>query len=72
MAYKLNRENWDLNFAFATFEKLDLPSLVQIGALPSYNGSQVEEMNVYIPNILEQQKIGLVLYELDSLITLHQ
>ena len=72
MAYKLNCENWDLNFAFSTFEKLDLPSLVQVGALPSYNGSQVEEMNVYIPNILEQQKIGLLLYRLDELITLHQ
>lgn len=72
MAYKFTPDNWDLNFAFVTFEKLDLPSLVQVGALPSYNGKQVEEMNVYIPKLIEQRKIGLMFYKMDALITLHQ
>ncbi len=72
MAYKLEEENWDMNFAYSIFEKLDLPSLVQIGALPSYNANQVENMEVLIPNTKEQYKIGELLVNLDKAITLHQ
>ena len=62
----------NMNFAYSIFEKLDLPSLVQIGALPSYNANQVENMEVLIPSKKEQYKIGELLVNLDNAITLHQ
>ena len=46
--------------------------MVQIGALPSYNANQVENMEVLIPNKKEQYKIGELLVNLDKAITLHQ
>ena len=57
---------------FSTFERINLPSLVQIGALPSYNANQVEDITIFIPSKNEQKKIGQLFDQLDSLITLHQ
>ena len=37
MAYCLDKDQWDADFAKAIFETIDLTSLVQVGALPSYN-----------------------------------
>ena len=72
MAYKIETKHWDLNFVYSIFENLDLTSLVQTGALPSYNANQVEELKVLIPKMNEQRKIGYLLSSIDKLITLHQ
>ena len=72
MAFTFNNESNDQNFIFSIFQKINLPSLVQVGALPSYNGSQVENIDVLVPTKSEQSKIGLMFYKLDNLITLHQ
>jgi type I restriction enzyme S subunit len=72
MAYKLH-DSWNVDFAKAIFETIDLTSLVQIGAFPSYNASDVEEMTIILPmNTAEQQQIGAFFKNLDDLITLHQ
>ena len=73
MAYSFSYDLWDTDFGRALFETLDLPSLVQVGALPSYNASDVESMLVTIPpSIEEEREIGAFFNKLDSLITLHQ
>ncbi|MDD6301684.1 MAG: restriction endonuclease subunit S [Bacillales bacterium] len=72
MAYVIDSTKWDTNFCFNTFEKTDLTTLVQVGALPSYNANQVEDIEITIPNKKEQKKIGLFFSNLDNLITLHQ
>lgn len=73
MAYSFSYDLWDMDFGRALFETLDLPSLVQVGALPSYNASDVESMPVTIPSSIEEEReIGAFFNELDSLITLHQ
>ena len=73
MAYSFDRQLWDVAFGRILFDGLDLTSLVQVGALPSYNASDVESMEVTIPlRIEEQSRIGLFFQKLDSLITLHQ
>lgn len=72
MAFSIDINNTDVNFMFSTFERINLPSLVQIGALPSYNANQVEDISVFIPSNIEQKKIGQLFDQLDSLITLHQ
>ena len=72
MAYSLSSTKWDADFAKALFGTVDLTSLVQVGALPSYNAGDVESIEIYLPSILEQEKIGAYFSQLDNLITLHQ
>ena len=72
MAYSLGSTKWDADFAKALFGTVDLTSLVQVGALPSYNAGDVESMEIYLPSLLEQEQIGGFFKQLDNLITLHQ
>ena len=58
MAYSLSPTKWDADFAKALFGTVDLTSLVQVGALPSYNAGDVESMEIYLPSLLEQEQIG--------------
>jgi type I restriction enzyme S subunit len=72
MAYKLFG-CWNTDFAKAIFETIDLTSLTQVGALPSYNAGDVEEMVITLPmNFAEQMQIGTFFKNVDDLITLHQ
>ena len=72
MAYKFG-EKWDTNFGKTLFEKIDLTDLVQVGALPSYNATDVENLDIKMPtDINEQKEIGEFFHNLDNLITLHQ
>ena len=71
MAYKFN-DAWEIDFGRTLFERIDLTSLVQVGALPSYNAGDVENMEVAIPQKAEQAKLGALFTSLDNLITLHQ
>ena len=72
MAYKFG-EQWDTNFGKNLFEKIDLTELVQIGALPSYNATDVENIDIKMPADANEQKvIGEFFANLDNLITLHQ
>ncbi|MFV8474787.1 restriction endonuclease subunit S [Mycoplasma sp. Z631] len=59
----------DNSFLYYIFYRINLPDLVQCGALPSINASDVLNMQVLISdNIYEQQKIGQFFSSLDSLI----
>ncbi len=72
MSYSLNKKAWLSDFAKAIFEMIDLTSLVQVGALPSYNAKDVEAIEIRIPELDEQKKIGAFFCHLDDLIILHQ
>ena len=72
MAYIFDKEVWDCDFGKTLFETIDLTKLTQLGALPSYNSSDVEEIEIYIPLKVEQKCIGSYFKQLDNLITLHQ
>ena len=73
MAFSMDPNRLDSQFGQSLFERIDLTSLVQVGALPSYNASDVEDMTVSLPDHMdEQRQIGRYLARLDSLITLHQ
>ncbi len=71
MAYIFG-EGWDTNFGRTLFDTINLTSLVQVGALPSYNAGDVEVLEISLPSIEEQQAIGNYFKSLDHLITLHQ
>ena len=72
MAYSLYSSIWNAGFSKALFETINLVDLVQVGALPSYNASDVEMIVVIIPCYLEQKKLGEYFSQLDHLISLHQ
>ena len=73
MAFSMDPNRLDSQFGQSLFERIDLTSLVQVGALPSYNASDVEDMAVSLPDHMdEQRRIGAFFDRLDSLITLHQ
>ena len=72
MAYSIDGSALDADFAKTLFETIDLTSLVQVGALPSYNSGDVENIDVVIPEMHEQRKIGAYFKSVDNLITLHQ
>ena len=73
MAFSMNSSLLDMQFGQSLFERLDLTSLIQVGALPSYNSSDVEGISVSLPSTMdEQRQIGQYLCDLNTLITLHQ
>lgn len=72
MAFVLSQTALSPDFALSLFGTLSLSSLVQVGALPSINGSQVKAMKVSIPSSLEEQRaIGEHFADLDALIEQH-
>lgn len=73
MAFSMDSSLLDTQFGRSLFERLDLTSLIQIGALPSFNSSDVESISVSLPSTMnEQRQIGQYLCDLNTLITLHQ
>lgn len=73
MALVLSQTALTPDFALSLFGTIRLSSLVQVGALPSINGSQVKAMQVSIPASLEEQhSIGELFADLDALIEQHR
>lgn len=72
MAYSLYNDYWNMEFAKAAFTKIDFTKLIQVGALPSYNSGDVEDIRVMLPPMKEQNKIGQYFAHLDHLIALHE
>lgn len=68
MLYSFDITLWDTMFCQSYFETIDLAKLVQVGSLPSYNGSMVGKINIHLPSIEEQKAIGAYFQQLDSLI----
>lgn len=72
MAYIFDSNVWDSEFGKTLFETIDLTKLTQVGALPSYNASDVEDISLMMPSRKEQSRIGEYFSNLDTLIALHQ
>ena len=71
MLYSFDNSAWDTYFCLCCFESIDLASLVQVGSLPSYNGSMIGAIKVFLPQYEEQQALGQYFQNLDRKITLH-
>ncbi|WP_220456942.1 restriction endonuclease subunit S [Aerococcus urinaeequi] len=71
MAYIFD-DSWNSDFGKVLFETIYLPRYAQVGALPSYNGSDINSIKIFVPNKNEQEKIGVFFKALDNLITIHQ
>ena len=71
MAYVFDGSQ-NIDFGKTLFETINLPRYAQVGALPSYNGSDIESIEVTLPNKGEQVKLGAFFKSLDDTITLHK
>ncbi|KXT79401.1 Type I restriction-modification system, specificity subunit S [Streptococcus sp. DD11] len=71
MAYIPSSE-WDINFCKVLFDTINLPKYSQVGALPSYNGSDIEAIKIPLPSLPEQERIGSFFQTLDATIASHQ
>lgn len=71
MAYIFNDE-WDSYFGKVLFDTINLPKYAQTGALPSFNGSDIQNITVMLPSKDEQQRISQFFKVINKLITLHQ
>jgi len=58
----------DNGFLYYLLQDIDLLSIVQSGAVPSVNQSQMEDIPVLIPSLPEQQKIAAILTSVDEVI----
>ena len=68
MSYSLDG-SWDKDFGLTLFQTINLPKYAQIGALPSYNTSDIAVIKVNVPNVQEQSAIGYLLRTLDDLLS---
>ncbi|NUF28018.1 restriction endonuclease subunit S [Gilliamella sp. ESL0254] len=71
MAYIFDN-TWNINFGKVLFETINLAHYSQVGALPSYNSSDIEKIDITFPNTAEQTKIGNFFKLLDDKIALEQ
>lgn len=60
----------DFRFIYQVFLQLNLAKFAQVGALPSYNASDIGIIKVQIPSLPEQQKIASFLSSVDKKIDL--
>ena len=67
MSYSFD-ESWDKDFGLTLFQTINLPKYAQIGALPSYNASDIAMIKVNVPDIQEQFAIGTLFRTLDDLL----
>ena len=67
MSYSFD-ESWDKDFGLTLFQTINLPKYAQIGALPSYNTSDIAMIKVNVPNVQEQSAIGSLFRTLDDLL----
>ncbi|MFI3621139.1 restriction endonuclease subunit S [Vagococcus fluvialis] len=71
MAYIFDA-SWNAEFGKTLFETISLPKFAQVGALPSYNSSDIETIHINFPQNEEQKKIGVFFHQIDETITLRE
>ena len=70
--YAVPRNQYDLEFVFDIFQKINWKAKDESTGVPSLSKSSINDVRAYIPIYVEQKKIGQFFSKLDNLITLHQ
>ena len=70
--YAVPRKNNDLNFVFSIFQNVDWKKKDESTGVPSLSKTAINDVDILIPSLQEQEKIGSVFTSIDNLITLHQ
>ncbi|MDB6221314.1 restriction endonuclease subunit S [Lactobacillus amylovorus] len=72
MAFELNLQKLDYKFAKILFDNMYLPKFAQVGALPSYNASDINAIKVKIPDMDSQKKIANIIMKNNNEIILQK
>ncbi|WP_027398434.1 restriction endonuclease subunit S [Anaerovorax odorimutans] len=70
--YAIPRNNFDLNFTYNIFQKIDWKKKDESTGVPSLSKTTINDVDVLVPEFEEQLKIGKLFSNFDNLITLHQ
>lgn len=70
--YTVPKNNFDLNFIYSIFRKINWKSKDESTGVPSLSKKTINAVTVYIPSGSEQQRIGEFFKQIDNTITLHQ
>lgn len=70
MAFRVEKN--DKYFIYYMFLTIYLPKYAQVGALPSFNSSDIAKIEVTIPSLSEQQIVGTFFRSLDKKINLQE
>lgn len=70
--YAIPKANYDLNFVYSIFEKINWKKKDESTGVPSLSKTTIKTVDIIAPNSDEQRQIGSFFRNLDSLITLHQ
>ena len=70
--YAIPKNNFDLNFIYSIFRKINWKSKDESTGVPSLSKTTINAVTVYIPSGSEQQRIGEFFKQIDNTITLHQ
>ena len=70
--YIIPKPDVDLGFTLCSFLNVDWKSKDESTGLPSLSKEAISGTTLWVPNVIEQDRIGSFFKRLDSLITLHQ
>ena len=70
--YCIPNNGYDLNFAYDLFQIVNWKAMDESTGVPSLSKTIINNVEIFVPEDEEQQKIGAYFANLDSLITLHQ
>ena len=70
--YCVPKDNYDLNFTYCIFQNVNWKSKDESTGVPSLSKTTINNIDVMVPTLPEQKKIGDYFSTIDNLITLHQ
>lgn len=70
--YVIPRDDYDLQFVNLLFLKINWKQLDESTGVPSLSRTTINKVQVKVPTLSEQKKIGAFFRHLDNTITLHQ
>lgn len=68
----LEPRNIDGEFLYTLIDRTGLYKIADTSTIPQINNKHVEPYNIFLPNIQEQEFIGIFFKKLDEIIALHQ
>ena len=70
--YTIPRGNVDLNFMFDIFQNINWKKKDESTGVPSLSKAAINDIDIFVPEYIEQKALGQWFSNLDHLITLHQ
>ena len=65
-------KNCDLNFVYALYQTINWRTMDESTGVPSLSKTAINDVDIHIPSVDEQHRIGELFSNLDETITLHQ